>query len=330
MRYGNAHLEQVNQTQLRNRYQSSKEKLQEFEVDVAHMVRLAHPTAPDCLASQTFIYGVRNSEIQQALRLARPKTLDDVLAYALDHEAAKQASRNQSQVRNIDAERNENTEILDERVRRINTANEDGSKKRRKGVRKLNRVDAKGQSSTRNPVAPQSISYDTSFHHQSNSIYVDGSIDGRPLKMLLDTGEIDGTITIGNTSIKHRALVAEIEDELMLGMDIMTRHGFKLDLEKGVKKFDKEEHVLNPRDDKAPKNDDVKTGIGVIGISLIKASHFIPVRIMNVKFYPIVLKRGTIIGECLAVSSIIRTIKAKENTSEEIQDKLINQISTSS
>ncbi|GLV33544.1 hypothetical protein CBL_21372, partial [Carabus blaptoides fortunei] len=121
MRYSNAHLEQVNQTQLRNRYQSSKEKLQEFEVDVAHMVCLAHPTAPDCLASQTIIYGVRDSEIQQALRLARPKTLDDVLAYALDHEAAKQASRNQSQVRNIDAERNENTEIQDERVRRIVT-----------------------------------------------------------------------------------------------------------------------------------------------------------------------------------------------------------------
>lgn len=123
MRYGNAHLEQVYQTQLRNRYQSSKEKLQEFEADVARLVRLAHPTAPDsvleCLATQTFIYGVRDSEIQQALRLARPKTLGDALSYALDHEAAKQASRNQSQVRNIDAERNENTEDLDERVRRI-------------------------------------------------------------------------------------------------------------------------------------------------------------------------------------------------------------------
>ena len=64
-------------------------------------------------------------------------------------------------------------------------------------------------------------------------------------------GEVDVTICIGNTSFKHRALVAEVEDELILGMDVMTKHGFKLDLKKGVMMVNEEELVLNPRDDKA-------------------------------------------------------------------------------
>lgn len=180
------------------------------------------------------------------------------------------------------------------------------------------------------------------------------------------SGEIDLTIIVGNTTIKHRVLVAEVEDEFILGMDIMKKHGFKLDLKKGVMTVDEEELVLHPREDQAvrvliaedvtlpersevivkgqleggfcegnivmlePKNDDAKTGTGVvIGKSLIKVDKGIPVRIMNVNFYPVVLKKGTIVGECSAVSSIIRTVNAKENTSQTVPDNLMNQLSTS-
>ena len=181
-------------------------------------------------------------------------------------------------------------------------------------------------------------------------------------------GEINLTFSIGNTSFKHRVLVAGIEDELILGMDIMKKHGFKLDLKKGVMTVNDEELVLHPRQDSAarvlitedvtlperseiiveaqleghfckgytvmlePRNDDARTGPGVVvGKSLINANKVIPVRIMNINYYPVVIKRGTIVGECSSVSSIIRTVtmKAKESTSQRIPDTLLNQLSTS-
>ena len=47
MRYGDAHLEHVYHVQVKNRVQRSGESLQEFESDVARLVRLAYSTSPD-------------------------------------------------------------------------------------------------------------------------------------------------------------------------------------------------------------------------------------------------------------------------------------------
>ncbi|KAK4871565.1 hypothetical protein RN001_015689 [Aquatica leii] len=59
MRYGDAHLQQVYQAQIKSRVQKAAESLQEFEADIARLTRLAYPTAPDTfleqLAIQTFI-----------------------------------------------------------------------------------------------------------------------------------------------------------------------------------------------------------------------------------------------------------------------------------
>ncbi|KAJ8978059.1 hypothetical protein NQ317_015866 [Molorchus minor] len=83
MRFGNKHLQQVYQAQLK--------------------VYLAYPTAPrdfiEQLAVQFFIDGIRDCETQQALRLARCKKLNVVLAYALEFEPAKQASRGHTRIR---------------------------------------------------------------------------------------------------------------------------------------------------------------------------------------------------------------------------------------
>lgn len=122
MRYGHAHLEQVYHTQLKNRLQKKGENLQEFEADVARLVRLAYPTAPENfsehLAIQTFVDGLRDSDTQQTLRLARPKTLIDALAHALEFEAAKQASRTNARVYAVnDQPRSE--ESMEEVIRRV-------------------------------------------------------------------------------------------------------------------------------------------------------------------------------------------------------------------
>ncbi|KAJ8980461.1 hypothetical protein NQ317_007657 [Molorchus minor] len=105
MRFGDKHLQQVYQAQLKGRNQRINENLQQYEADIARLVYLAYPTAPrdfiEQLAVQVFIDGIRDCETQQALRLARCKKLNEVLAYALEFEAAKQASRGHTRIRQI-------------------------------------------------------------------------------------------------------------------------------------------------------------------------------------------------------------------------------------
>ncbi|XP_074039692.1 uncharacterized protein [Leptinotarsa decemlineata] len=106
LRYGQAHLEHVYHSQLKNRCQKSGESLQEFEADIARLVRLAYPATPENvmerLAVQAFLDGLRDQETRQALTLAHPKHLVDALASALEFEAAKQSCKSQSKVRAIE------------------------------------------------------------------------------------------------------------------------------------------------------------------------------------------------------------------------------------
>ncbi|KAJ8971499.1 hypothetical protein NQ317_013138 [Molorchus minor] len=87
------------------RNQRINENLQQYGADIARLVYLAYPTAPrdfiEQLAVQVFIDGIRDCETQQALRLARCKKLNEVLAYSLEFEAAKQASRGHTRIRQI-------------------------------------------------------------------------------------------------------------------------------------------------------------------------------------------------------------------------------------
>ncbi|KAJ8935729.1 hypothetical protein NQ318_010579 [Aromia moschata] len=106
MRYGQSHLEHVYHSQLKNRYQKSNESLQEFEADIARLVRLAYSSTPEnvmeLLAVQAFLDGLRDTEIRQALILACPSKLVDALARALEFEAAKQSCRGQAKVRRME------------------------------------------------------------------------------------------------------------------------------------------------------------------------------------------------------------------------------------
>lgn len=123
MRYGDAHLQQVYHAQVKSRIQNNEESLQEFEADIARLVRLAYPTAPDSfleqLTVQTFVDGLRDGETQQSLRLARPRTADDALAHALEFEAAKQASRGHGRIRTVAEESEGSQDRLEELVLRM-------------------------------------------------------------------------------------------------------------------------------------------------------------------------------------------------------------------
>ncbi|KAJ8911398.1 hypothetical protein NQ315_013535 [Exocentrus adspersus] len=104
-RYGDAHPQHVYQAQLRSRRQRFEETLQQYEADISRMVNLAYPTAPaeviEQLSVSSFIEGLRDPEIGQLVRLARHKTISEALAQALEIEAAKQASRGTSKIRQV-------------------------------------------------------------------------------------------------------------------------------------------------------------------------------------------------------------------------------------
>ncbi|KAJ8957678.1 hypothetical protein NQ318_017570 [Aromia moschata] len=224
MRYGQSHLEHVYHSQLKNRYQKSNESLQEFEADIARLVRLAYSSTPENvmerLAVQAFLDGLRDTETRQALTLARPSKLVDALARALEFEAAKQSCRGQAKVRRMEDGVEEGT-CNEAEIRRVV---EGMLEKEANSVLEL-RPDIVGTAARITP---------TSWRLRTAT--------GDPATI---RGETNITIVIGNVSFEHRALVAEIEDELILGMDIMNTKGFELDFKNNVLKINGEEIVLH-------------------------------------------------------------------------------------
>lgn len=80
--------------QLKNRCQKRPdETLQEFEVGVVRLVRGSYPEIRDnyyeILAFENFLDGIRDTDIQLAVRLTNLESLNDAQARALELEAAK-------------------------------------------------------------------------------------------------------------------------------------------------------------------------------------------------------------------------------------------------
>ncbi|UYV61692.1 K02A2.6-like [Cordylochernes scorpioides] len=96
LRYGEQHLRQLYQTQLKLRRQKVGESLQGFEADVKRLCHLAYPGAPidflDQWAAQTFIDGIRDVEFQRVLRLASFGKSREALVRTLEMEAAYRVS----------------------------------------------------------------------------------------------------------------------------------------------------------------------------------------------------------------------------------------------
>ncbi|KAJ8974844.1 hypothetical protein NQ317_016636 [Molorchus minor] len=415
MRYGQTNLEHVYHSQLKNRYQKPSETLKEFQVDISRLVRLAYPATPEAvmerLAVQAFLDGLRDGETRQALILARPTNLVDALTRALEFEAAKQCARGQARIRQVEEDSNGDT--MEATIRKFVKEALSEAKKvqcwkcgkvghiRRRCPENQAVATATGQPSIRGPQAPRKIAQVASLEHQSNSIFIDALVDGKPRELLLDTGatrtiirpdivgtstkvkptpwrlrtatgqpatihgEVGVTFNIGNTCFNGQVLVADIEDELILGMDIMNTKGFKLDFKRGVLQINEEEVVLHGRTEERvrvvlaedssiserceailyacpdgrydegsimmvePRTHDSGHGV-VIGKSLSHVRKIVPVRVMNVNYHPVTLKKGTVLGYCCPVASIVRSLGTTRENSAEISAELEALIKTSS
>lgn len=96
LRFGEHHLQQLFRTQLRAKKQNPTETLQEFEADIKRLTHMAYPTAPvellEEMATRSFIDGIRNDTVRNALLLTTYSTTRDALGKALEIEAAQKAA----------------------------------------------------------------------------------------------------------------------------------------------------------------------------------------------------------------------------------------------
>ncbi|KAJ8977800.1 hypothetical protein NQ317_000057 [Molorchus minor] len=80
-----------------------------------------------------------------------------------------------------------------------------------------------------------------------------------------------------------------------------------------------------------PGTHDSEGGHGVvIGKSLSHVRKIVPVRVMNVNYHPVTLKKGTVLGYCCPVASIVRSLGTTRENSAEISAELEALIKTSS
>ncbi|GFX56117.1 hypothetical protein TNCV_3062031 [Trichonephila clavipes] len=96
LRFGEKCVKDYSRLQLKSRQQKVSETLQELATDVERLSHLAFsdcPTEVEVLALQHFIDGVRDPEIQKALRMADLKDLKGALVFAIIFEVAQQATR---------------------------------------------------------------------------------------------------------------------------------------------------------------------------------------------------------------------------------------------
>ncbi|KAJ8983229.1 hypothetical protein NQ317_005318 [Molorchus minor] len=80
-----------------------------------------------------------------------------------------------------------------------------------------------------------------------------------------------------------------------------------------------------------PGTHDSEGGHGVvIGKSLSHVRKIVPVRVMNMNYHPVTLKKGTVLGYCCPVASIVRSLGTTRENSAEISAELEALIKTSS
>ncbi|KAJ8949025.1 hypothetical protein NQ318_005199 [Aromia moschata] len=348
------------------------------------------------LAVQAFLDSLRDTETRQALTLARSSKLVDVLARALEFEAAKQSCRGQAKVRKMEDGVEEGT-CNEAEIRRVVE-----DMRRFLDKRPIQCLNC-GAIVNLKEASPKKNSTSRISSTPANSVFVDGLIDGKERLLLLDTGatktiirpdivgttanitptnwrlhtvtgdpatirgETNVTIVIGNVSFEHRALVAEIDEELILGMDVMNTKGFELDFKNRVLKINGEEIVLhrkteetirvalaedaaepdrsemildarldgNPCDGNImvfePRSHDGEVARGIaVRKALLLTEKTVPVRIMNLNHHPVNLRKGIVLGYCSSVSSIIRKLHTQENSVRKITGELENLLSSSS
>ncbi|KAJ8962236.1 hypothetical protein NQ318_018208 [Aromia moschata] len=343
IRYGHKYLRQVYQSQIKSRQQRSNESLQEYEADIERLIHLAYPQALkeflEQTGIQTFIDGLVDTEMQQALRLGRHTTISDAFIAALEFKAAKEASRSyKTRVRQKEVERRK-WDIKDFTAQdwsfpnpRPKTSFQITSEKF--GKRQL--VDAR---------------------NDERSLIVHGYLDDKWCSFVIDTGatrtilrpdilpkslkelsrhvkletatgelipvhgELNVKIQLGSKIMHHRVLTADIRDDCILGLDIL-----KIVMAPKLQDYNKSRRIIVEEDIQIPQGSEniiiakldgngLSTGIVeaserndglLVARSLVQMNNQIPVRIANISDKKIILKKNEVLGSCEPVERVVK------------------------
>ncbi|KAJ8939257.1 hypothetical protein NQ318_015215 [Aromia moschata] len=401
IRYGHKYLRQVYQSQIKSRQQRSNESLQEYEADIERLIHLAYPQAPkeflEQIGIQTFIDGLVDTEMQQALRLGRHTTISDALIAALEFKAAKEASRSYTtRVRQKEVERRkwDNKDFTAQDWSFPNPRPQTSFQITSEKFGKRQLVDARGRVSTTYTQCPKiSVSKISS---DERSLIVHGYLDDKWCSFVIDTGatrtilrpdilpksskelsrhvkletatgelipvhgELNVKIQLGSKIMYHRVLTADIRDDCILGLDILSKHGFVVDVKNKTIQIQNEEIVMAPKlqdynksrriiveeDIQIPQGSEniiiakldgngegLSTGIVeaserndglLVARSLVQMNYQIPVRIANISDKKIILKKNEVLGRCEPVERVVKCEeinRAQTNQARKIETK---------
>ncbi|GFW60203.1 retrovirus-related Pol polyprotein from transposon 412 [Trichonephila clavipes] len=231
LRFGEKCVKDYSRLQLKSRQQKVSETLQELATDVERLSHLAFSDCPtevrEVLALQHFIDGVRDPEIQKALRMADLKDLKGALVFAMKFEAAQQATRkdrhpiravNESDTSNSSVERLERQmRSFLNRVESLMSQKADGKK-----TLKCWTCGREGhlQRSCR---ARQGAEPNSASRKEVSEKLINGHLVGRRLP---DFGKPH--FQVCQISTKS----TDIADPFILGLDFLKEHGFTLDFNK--------------------------------------------------------------------------------------------------
>ncbi|KAJ8948844.1 hypothetical protein NQ318_013496 [Aromia moschata] len=352
------------------RQQRSNESLQEYEADIERLVHLAYPQAPkeflEQIGIQTFIDRLLDTEMQQALRLGRHTTISDALIAALEFKAAKEASRCYKTRGQIKVSvKNELTRSTARFKIKIQESRQKEVERRKWDIEDLTEQD-------------WSFPYPRPKTSDERSLVVHGYLDDKWCSFVIDTGatrtilrpdilpksskelfrhvkletatgelipvhgELNVKIQLGSKIIHHRILTADIRDDCILGLDILSKHGFVVDVKNRIIQIQNEEIVMAPKlqdynksrriiveeDIQIPqgseniiiaKLDGNSEGLSIgmvedserydgvlVARSLVQMDNQIPVRIANISDKKIILKKNEVLGRCEPVEKIIK------------------------
>uniref|UniRef100_A0A1B0GB86 Retrotransposon gag domain-containing protein n=1 Tax=Glossina morsitans morsitans TaxID=37546 RepID=A0A1B0GB86_GLOMM len=244
-KYGSKHVKEVSHLELSSLCQKLNERIQDYATEIERLANLAYIGVPDDVLERlkidAFVKELRDVELKKGVWASRKTAFTERLGFALTQEAASvlwTSSMKWWCQQNI----------------------------QRTGV-KLKRVSTAGQLLTPKFSSPR-VGI-TQSKRRNSTLKIDGAIQGCNYIVTLDTGashsiinstivkekfdplggvrfrtatgeeaaikgKIMRNISISNVSMKHEFLVADIMDEVILGMDFMAKHGFVLDMKRQV------------------------------------------------------------------------------------------------
>ncbi|KAJ8944088.1 hypothetical protein NQ318_019426 [Aromia moschata] len=351
IRYGHKYLRQVYQSQIKSRQQRSNESLQEYEADIERLVHLAYPQAPkeflEQIGIQTFIDGLVDTEMQQALRLGRHTTISDALVAALEFKAAKEASRSYKSRGRVSTTYTQCPKIYVSKI---------SSDERSLIVHGY--LDDKWCSFVIDTGATRTILRPDILQKSSKELSRHVKLETATGELIPVHGELNVKIQLGSKIMYHRVLTADIRDDCILGLDILSKHGFVVDVRNKTIQIQNEEIVMAPKlqdydrsrriiveeDIQIPQGSEniiiakldgngLSTGIVeaserndglLVARSLVQMNNQIPVRIANISDKKIILKKNEVLGRCEPVEKIVKceeVNQAQTNQARKIETK---------